>query len=219
MNNKNNTREESKRPATLAVTGGVGSGKSVVCDRLKSHGIPVYSADELSREAVEPGTGAFQKIIADFGNDILLSDGKINRPMLRRTITRNPDAKKRLEGYIHPEVIGRMVEKFETARRKGDPVVGVEVPLLFEAGLQNFFDYVIMVSVNRQCRIDRVMARDGVLREEAEALMRIQMPEEEKRKQSDFVIDNNGSLADVNASVDRLYAQLVERIKKKPQSG
>jgi len=219
MNTKKEPDQAEQGPLKLAVTGGVGSGKSVVCERLKALGLPVYSADELAREAVMPGTGAYMKIVARFGKGVLMPDSTLDRAALRKIITRDPEAKKALEEYIHPEVIHRMAEKFEAARQAGEPVVGVEVPLLFEAGLQDFFDYIVTVCVERQRRVERIMSRDQVTSGDAEALMRIQMSDEEKCKHSHFVIDNNGSLDDVHEAVDRLHADLISRSKKKREIG
>lgn len=218
MNNQNINQTGADGPATLAVTGGVGSGKSVVCERFKSWGLSFYSADDLSRQAVEPGTEAHQKIVAHFGREILMPDGTLNRPMLRKYITEDPTAKTAMEGFVHPEVTRLMLEKFEAAGRAGEAIVGVEVPLLFESGLQAFFDFVIMVTVEKQRRIERIMARDHVSQADAEGLMRIQMPEEKKSALSDFVIDNNGTLSQVHAAVDRVYGQLMDRVKKKTEN-
>lgn len=218
MNNINESDSPRRGPLTLAVTGGVGSGKSVICEQLKILGIPVYSADELAREAVAPGTRAYGEIVTRFGTGILLPDGTLNRPALRTIITRDPEAKKAMENYIHPEVIRRMAEKFDIAKKEGQPVVGVEVPLLFEAGLQGLFDYVVTVCVEHERRLERIMIRDNVSREDAEALMRIQMTDDEKCRRSNFVIDNSGSLADTRQKIDRLYADLMEKVKNRAEN-
>ena len=206
------------RTITLAVTGGVGSGKTVVCSRLKELGIPVFSADELAREAVKPGTPAYEKIVSHFGADVLLADGALDRSKLRRVILHDSKAKAVLEGLIHPEVIRQMILHFETARQNGNLLVAVEVPLLFESGLAHYFDYVLTVTVDRERRIERLMARDRVSRSDAEGLMRIQMPEVKKIEQSDFVIDNSGSQKALDAATDRFYNELMRVIKKKGEN-
>ena len=206
------------RTITLAVTGGVGSGKSVVCTRLKDHGIPVFSADELARDAVSPGTSAYEKIVSRFGTGILLSNGALDRAKLRQIITEDRKAKADLEGFVHPEVIRQMLLHIENVRQKGAPVVAVEVPLLFESGLAHYFDYVLTVTVDQERRIERLMLRDRVSRQAAEDLMRIQMPEAQKLEQTDFVIDNNGSQKEVSAAVDRFYNELMREIKKKDEN-
>jgi dephospho-CoA kinase len=203
------------RPALVAVTGGIGSGKSMVCHHLAQKGLVVLSADELSRLAVEPGTIAHGKIIEYFGDRVLLPDKSINRPELRRIISVDPEAKQALESYIHPEVFRQMEEQINTAAKNCEPRVIVEVPLLFESGFDAWFDYVVFVSLDEEPRIKRLMARDGITREAAKAMMNIQMPESEKRKRSDFVVDNNGTREETLQSVDRLYEYLVANISKK----
>ena len=211
---------KASRPALVAVTGGIGSGKSLVCRYLSEKGLFVLSADELSRMAVVPGTGAYDKIVDFFGDAVLLSDKTINRPMLRRIISTDPEAKKTLEGFIHPEVFRQMAAQIDIATQRGEPLVVVEVPLLFEAGLESWFDCVVLVSVARERRIERIMARDGVYREDAEAMMKIQMPEREKRSRCDFVIDNNDTEAVTRRSTEALYAYLVGRkYQKKNENG
>ncbi|NOY68669.1 MAG: dephospho-CoA kinase [Deltaproteobacteria bacterium] len=194
---------------TLGITGGIASGKSVVCDLLAEKGITVYSADELARKAVGPGTDAYNGIVARFGPDVLCADNSLDRPKLRRMIVSDMAVKDVLEGLIHPEVIRLMTACFEEALKKGETVVGVEVPLLFETGLSHFFDYVAVVTVCHDIRIKRLMERDSVSRRQAEALAAIQMPEDEKIRKSDFVIENKGSRDDLKIAVDRFYHMLM----------
>lgn len=191
------------------MTGGIGSGKTLVCRRLAEKGLVVVSTDELSRRAVAPGTEAHAQIAEHFGNRVLMEDQSIDRPALRRIISADPEAKKALESFVHPEVLRQMVQIIDDASQKGEPLVVVEVPLLFESGFHAWFDRVILVSVTSERRIERIMARDSVAREDALAMMKIQMPEQEKRKRADFVIDNNGTETETLLSVDRLYEQLI----------
>ncbi len=207
-NTSENEKSKGARPLRIAVTGGIGSGKSLVCRRLAEKGLVVVSTDELSRRAVAPGTEAHAKIAGHFGDGVLMPDQTVNRPALRRIISADTEAKNALESFVHPEVLRQMVEIIEEAAEKGEPLVVVEVPLLFESGFEVWFDRVILVSVALERRIERIVARDGVPREEALAMMKIQMPEQEKRKRADFVIDNNGTETDTLLSVDRLYEQL-----------
>lgn len=196
-----------KAPA-LGVTGGVGSGKSIVCKRLAELGVPVFSADQLARRAVQQGTAAYDRIVEHFGKGILAPDGSIDRPKLRGIIIEDAFARKTLEGFIHPEVLRRIEENIRQERDRGASMVAVEVPLLFETGMQAFFDYVVMVSAARESRIKRIMDRDGASREQVELLMKTQMPESEKRRLADYVIENNTSPADVYTEVDRIYEKL-----------
>lgn len=207
------TDEQMNIPVKLGITGGIGSGKSFVCNYLIEKGLRVVSADELARNAVSPGTPAYDKIVDYFGKDILLGDGTLDRKKLRGIITRDKEKKQMLEQFVHPEVFLQMDAAFQKSIQQRDPVIAVEVPLLFETRMEVFFDYVLTVSVEPDLRIQRIMARDQIARTEAEALMKIQMPEAEKIKKSDFVIDNNGTISQTRTYIDRFYENFKNKIK------
>jgi dephospho-CoA kinase len=172
------------------------------------------STDELARNAVLPGTPAYEKIIDYFGKDILLDDNTLNRSKLRDLITQDKKKKATLEQFVHPEVFVQMDLEFKKSVKRKDPAIAVEVPLLFETGMDAFFDYVLTVSVNPDVRVARVMSRDHITQKEALALMQIQMPEEEKIKRSDFVINNDGTVAATQDLIDRFYEEFMNKIKK-----
>jgi len=197
----------------------VGSGKSLVCKRLKELGAVVASADELARQAVEPGTQAYKQIAGRFGKDVFLADKTLDRAKLRQIITKDDSARKDLESYVHPEVGRLMAKHFQAAEDQGVFMAAAEVPLLFEAGLKDLFDAVILVTGDWQVRIARIMQRDKVSRNQATALMRIQMPEEQKRLLADFVIENNGSIDQVRTEVDRIYEKLAATWEKNSENG
>jgi len=202
-----------KPPIRLGITGGVGAGKSVACDYLAQLGVTVVSTDQLAKNAVMPGMPAFDKIVHYFGGDILSADGSLNRKKLRRLITEDKEKKKMLEQFVHPEVFAGMAEAYQAAQKRRDPLIVVEVPLLFETGMASLFDYILTVTVNPDVRVKRIMERDHFTKEEALALMGIQMPEEEKIRQSDFVIENNGSLENARMRMGAIYKQLMRRIE------
>jgi len=200
-------------PLKLGITGGVGSGKSFVCDYLAEKGMRVVSADELARNAVSPGTTAYLKIVDYFGADVLCPDKTLDRKKLRDMITRDKEKKEMLEQFVHPEVFAQMAAEYRKSMDNRDPVIAVEVPLLFETGMEGFFDYVLTVSVQPECRIQRLMARDGISQPDAAALMKIQMPESEKIEKSDFVIDNNSAALETKKRIDEFYENFNRRIK------
>ncbi len=206
--------EKKNQPIRLGVTGGAGSGKSVVCERLGYHGVSVILADELARRAVIPGMPAYKKIIEYFGTEILDADGNINRARLRQLILQDHEKKRALENFVHPEVFRLMAEDYQAAGENGAELVAVEVPLLFEVGMEGYFDYILTVSVEPEERIKRLMARDQISREDAESLMRAQMPEDEKQNKSDYVLDNSGTLEETIESVDRFYQEFMAELKK-----
>ena len=200
-------------PLKLGVTGGVGSGKSVVCDYFAYKGFTVISADDLARRAVMPGTSAYENIVNYFGSQVLFNGGKLDRKKLRGIITHDPEKKNILENFIHPEVFKLMAAEFTAAAERKEPLVVVEVPLLFEAGLKDLFDFTLLVCAGEKIRIKRMMNRDQVTYEDAKALQGIQMPEEEKIKQSDFIIDNNGTKEELSVSMDQFYQTFINRLK------
>jgi dephospho-CoA kinase len=198
----------------VAVTGGAGSGKSSVCNRLKELGITIISSDALAREAVAPGSTAHKKILNYFGEKIVLSDGKLNRQMLRRIIVNDGAARRSLEQFIHPEITKLMQRKMAQAEKNGDRVVAVEIPLLFELGIEKQFDIVVIVSADPKLRVKRLMDRDNVFREDAEELLNVQMPDQEKVKRGGFVLSNNGSAKQLISSVDRFYEKYLKNTEK-----
>lgn len=194
----------------IAVTGSAGSGKSAVCARLKSLGVPVLSSDELARQAVLPGMPAYEKIVDHFGKKILMADGHLNRQLMREIITQDTTAKKALEGFVHPEIFSLMLQGMTDAQKNGSNVIVIEVPLLFETGMEDLFDFVILVSIDRDIQIKRLMARDQVTFEAATALLSIQMTEDKKIKKSDVVIKNNTSVKDMEKAVDAAYQEFIK---------
>ena len=203
-----------KKMFKIAVTGGAGSGKSSVCNRLKELGITIISSDALAREAVAPGSTAHKKILNYFGEKVVLSDGKLNRQMLRRIIVNDGAARRSLEGFIHPEITKLMQRKMAQAEQNGDRVVAVEIPLLFELGMEKQFDIVVVVSADPKVRVKRLMDRDNVFREDAEELLNVQMPDQEKVKRGGFVLSNNGSAKQLISSVDRFYEKYLKNTEK-----
>ena len=199
----------------VAVTGGAGSGKTAVCNRLKELGIKVISADALAREAVAPNSKAHKKIVDHFGETVLHEDATLNRKMLRKMIINDDAARLALERIVHPEILNLMREKIACAENEGCKIVVIEVPLLFELNMQGQFDRVILVSAGRELRVKRLMARDNISRDEAENLIHVQMPDKDKIGRSDFVLRNEDSPARLMASVDLLYENYFNHTKKR----
>jgi dephospho-CoA kinase len=202
-----------KKILKVAVTGGAGSGKTSVCNRLKELGVKVISADEMAREAVAPGSTAFKKIVHYFGNTILLSDGTLNRKKLRRMITDDSDARLAMERFIHHEIAKLILKNVVFAEKEGSRMVVIEVPLLFELDMKEKFDWVVVVSADKELRVKRLMERDQTSRDEAMHLIDVQMPEKEKINRADYVVRNEGSMEKLVESVDILFNNLNNIIK------
>jgi dephospho-CoA kinase len=202
-----------KKILKVAVTGGAGSGKTSVCNRLKELGVKVISADEMAREAVAPGSTAFKKIVHYFGNTILLSDGTLNRKKLRKMITDDSDVRLAMERFIHHEIAKLILKNVVFAEKEGSRMVVIEVPLLFELDMKEKFDWVVVVSADKELRVKRLMERDQTSRDEAMHLIDVQMPEKEKINRADYVVRNEGSMEKLVESVDILFNNLNNIIK------
>ena len=197
----------------VAVTGGAGSGKTSVCNRLKKLGVKVISADEMAREAVAPGSEALTKIIRFFGEKVVLSDGTLNRKILRRMIT-DDDARLTLERVLHHEITKLIQKNVVCAEKEGCRIVVIEVPLLFELDMKERFDWVVVVSADQELRVKRLMERDQTSHDAAKDLINVQMPDEEKMGRADYVVWNEGSMEKLVESVDVLFKNLTKITKR-----
>lgn len=192
----------------LGLTGGIACGKSTVLAMFAKRGIPTVDADVLARRVVEPGEPAWREIVERFGADLLLPDGRIDRKRLGALVFSDEAARRDLNRIVHPRVRAAMWREVEEIERRGAKLVVCDVPLLFESGLEDRFDAVMVVYVPPEEQLRRLMARNGLTREEALARIRAQMPIEEKRRRADYVIDNSGSLADTERQVDTFLRQM-----------
>ncbi len=199
------------RMIRIAVTGGAGSGKTAFCKGLKARGVYTISADELAREAVAPGSAAHARIVASFGKGVLRENGALDRKALRRIILADAGRRKILEDIVHKEVVARMRERMADAEKQGAPAAAAEAPLLFEIGLQEGFDATVAVTARDAVKIDRIVRRDGASRADAAALLKIQMPDAEKIRRADYVIENEGSLEALGAAADDFMEKLAEK--------
>ena len=177
----------------IGLTGGIASGKSTVARLLEKLGAKVVDADQLSRDAVEPGTAAHAAIIEAFGAGIRNPDGTIDRGRLGALVFADRDARRRLESITHP-AIARLAEDQLNRLREEDVRVAIYMaPLLIEAGVTGRVDEIWVVYVDREIQVERLMARDNVSREDALRRIDSQMPMEEKRRYGKVVIDNRGT--------------------------
>jgi dephospho-CoA kinase len=193
----------------VGLTGGIASGKSTVAKILQSLGAAIVNADDLAREVVEPGHEAWKEIVASFGADILQSDQTLDRQKLRTLIFNQPEARKRLESIIHPRVRALAEERIRQYAAAGYPVVIYEVPLLFEGNLQEWLRPVILVACDVETQTARLQKRDHLTAADAEKHIAAQMSLNDKRRLAEYVIENNGSLEDL----ERQTRQILEELK------
>ncbi|UCG80082.1 MAG: dephospho-CoA kinase [Desulfobacterales bacterium] len=195
----------------VAVTGGAGAGKTVVCDCFRRLGAHVINLDELAREVVHPHSPVLRAIVEHFGNGILKADGSLNRSKLRGIITRDAQGRKVVERLTHPEILSLFQEKVAAIKyRDEDAIVVVEVPLLVELGIQDQFDVVILVEAGSDQQKNRLMARDRSSAAEAQALMGIQLAAEQKRAHADYIVENRGPLEELGVAVKEIYTKMAK---------
>jgi len=200
-----------KKMLKVAVTGGAGAGKTLVCECFRRIGAHVINLDELAREAVQPGSLVLKAIADHFGEGVLRSDGSLNRGKLRAIITRDAQERRFLEGLTHPEIFRLLEERVSAvSAHQEDAVVIVEVPLLIELGMQDQFDVVILVEAGLNLQERRLMLRDRSSERDAQALIGIQMAAEKKRPYADFIVQNQGLASETEAAVRDIY----EKIRK-----
>lgn len=192
----------------VGLTGGIASGKSTVAKILESMGVAVVNADTLAREVVEPGREAWKEIVAAFGPQVLQADQSLDRQKLRSIIFNNPEARRKLESIIHPRVRALAEQRIAEHGAAGYEVVVYEVPLLFEGRLHEWLRPVVLVACDLDTQLSRLQKRDGLDRAEAEKHIDAQMSLEEKRRLADYIIENNGSLEELQRRVRALLEEI-----------
>ncbi len=194
----------------VGLTGGIGSGKSTVARFFEARGAAIIDADRLAREAVLPGTPGFAAVVARFGPGVVGPGGDLDRAALGRIVFGDEEARRALNAIVHPEVARLAAERMAALSAAGQALIVYDVPLLFENGLERWLPETIVVSVPEEIQRARVGARDGLRPEEIEARLRAQLPLAQKAARATYVIDNSGSLANTEASVDALWKNLIQ---------
>lgn len=191
----------------IGLTGGIGSGKTTVSRRFEALGAPVIDTDVLAREVVEPGEPTLDKLVEAFGHGILREDGRLNRERLRDMAFADPTAKRTLESIMHPAIRERLHERLEELEDRDVPYCVVVVPLLVETSFQEMVDRVLVVEAQRERRIEWLMDRTGMTREEIARIMDSQATPEERLRVAHDVVRNDGSLRELEKEVDRLHTK------------
>jgi len=192
----------------FGLTGGIGSGKSTVAELLRARGVPVVDADELARDAVAPGSEGLEQVVAAFGPGVLGPDGALDRKRVGALVFDDAGARKRLNGIVHPIVRRLSAERFAELDRQGVTLAAYDVPLLFEVGLDAVLKPVVVVAASEAHQLERVTRRDGLSEAAVRARIAAQLPLAEKLRRADYVVHNDGSLAELGAQVDALVAEL-----------
>lgn len=198
----------------VALTGGIASGKSIVADVFRRRGFVFFSADRAGREVMAPGRPAYAPIAEKFGPAILAADGTIDRAALARILFSDPQARRYVEGIVHPLVLAAMRAEAGRLEKEGRTDVFVsESALTFEAGLAGEFDRIVVVHCAPEIQLERLMARDGLGREEALSRIGVQMPVEEKIRRAHYTIDTSGAVEETIARAEAVAAFLLDEAR------
>ncbi|MFC5590371.1 dephospho-CoA kinase [Sporosarcina soli] len=191
----------------IGLTGSIASGKSTVSAMLKRKGFPIVDADEIARQVVEPGSPVLTEISQAFGQGVLQADGSLNREKLGELIFNDKEKRLQLNGIIHPAIRKEMLRQKEEWLARGARTVIMDIPLLFESKLQSLVDKIIVVSVTPEVQKERLIARNVLSEEEADARIQSQMPVKEKEKEADAVLYNNHAVEQTEEQLERLLLE------------
>ena len=191
----------------IGLTGSIATGKSTVSRMLKEKGYKIVDADEISRQVVEPGSTVLEEIASVLGSDLILPTGELDRDKLGALIFNDPLEREKLNKIIHPAIRQEMVRQKEFWLERGSQTVIMDIPLLFESKLQSYVEKIIVVSVASSIQRERLMARNNLSLEEADARITSQLPVSEKEKGADAVINNDGTLEETERQLDAILSK------------
>ncbi len=192
----------------LGLTGGIASGKSTVAEIFLDLGAVVVSADALARKVVEPGSAVLAEIASVFGSRVLDKEGSLNRKVMAELIFRDAKARTVLNRITHPAIARMADHEFQEYEKSGASLIVYDAPLLFEARAEGQVDKILLVTIDPTEQLRRLMARDGLGREQALARISSQMPQAVKAARADYFIDNSGSLEETRRQVRELMERL-----------
>jgi len=192
----------------IGLTGGIASGKSTVSKLLVEQGALLVDADQVARLVVEPGQLAYNQIVLQFGQAILNEDGTINRQALGNIVFSNKDKLKQLEAITHPAIRAYMLHQFEALKNDHpDGLIIADIPLLYETKQEHLYEGILVVYVDYETQVNRLMNRNHISREEAEHRISLQMSLEEKKNKATWVIDNSGTEEETYKQVQQFMAE------------
>ena len=203
--------KEKMKKVVIGLTGGIGTGKSTVSQILKEKNFPVIDLDIISHEVIK-FPKVVEKIVENFGKEVLEYNNTgnwiISREKLGRVIFGNREKRVILNSIMHPEILHIMREKILECKKE-NKIIFVEIQLLFEVKWEKEFDYILLVSAEKETQIKRILARDKRSKEEALSIINSQMPLDEKKKRSDYVIENDGNIQDLERKIDGFLKKVI----------
>ncbi|MCH8223175.1 MAG: dephospho-CoA kinase [Chloroflexi bacterium] len=192
---------------TIGLTGGIGSGKSTVAGVLNDLGAKLVDADRVGWEVYRTGTGGYRSVVDEFGEEVVGPDGEIDRKRLGSIVFGDPARMEALTGIVWPLIAGAVADRIGEEAARGTLILVVEAAVLFEAGWENLFDEIWVVTAREEMAVERLISRDGVTAESVLARVAAQIPDEERVRRADAVIDNGGDLTGLRRSVESVWRE------------
>ena len=192
---------------TIGLTGGIGSGKSTVAGVLKDLGAELVDADRVGWQVYRTGTGGYQAVVDEFGDEIVGPDGEIDRERLGSIVFGDPARMEALTGIVWPLIADAVADRIAEEAARGTSILVVEAAVLFEAGWENLFDEIWVVTARKEIAVERLISRGGVTAESVRARVAAQIPDEERVRRADVVIDNGGDLTKLRKSVESVWRE------------
>lgn len=192
----------------IGLTGGIGSGKSTVAEMLRAHGLPVVDADQIARDIMEPGSPVLDDVAAVFGADLIGSDGALDRAELAARAFVSEEQTQKLNAITHPAIRAESARRFSQLEQAGEKAAVYDMPLLIELGLNKDMDMTVVVDVDADERVCRLVAHRGLDEDDARNRIERQIPDAQRRAAADEILDNNGTLADLERQVEALVDQI-----------
>src|SRR5262245_19723674 len=190
----------------VGLTGSIAVGKSFVLGALRGLGARIIDADQIARECVEPGTAGLVAVVSEFGNGVMNADGSLDRAKLGAIVFADEARREKLNSILHPFIIARQDEIMQRWEQEApDTIAVIDAALMIESGGYKRFDKLIVVHCQPEIQIQRLMKRNSLSREQAELRVKAQMPQEQKKKYGDYLIDTSGEFADTRRQVEAVW--------------
>lgn len=208
MNTDQEQNWRAKNLLKVGLTGGIGCGKSTAVDAFHELGINIIDADQIAKDIVKPGQKALSEIAEKFGDEILLENGELNRPLLKEKVFKEPKALELLENILHPQIRLEIVQQINR-HKKGDPYIIVDVPLLVEKNYQQMFDRIIVVDCLPEQQLERVRQRDNISESQIKKIMQTQVSRDQRNNHATDILDNSADKEFLLKQINALHQKFL----------